>query len=103
MESAGQQRRASAPVLMVGAAFAFTLMGVCVEFASTRYGAGEIVFYRSLVGLALMALVMRWRGIGWATRVPGMHFWRSLSGTIALCLWFYAIGGLPLATAITVS
>ena len=103
VESAGRQRRASAPVLMVGAAFAFTLMGVCVKFASTRYGAGEIVFYRSLIGLALMALAMRWRGIGWATRVPGMHFWRSLSGTVALCLWFYAIGGLPLATAITLN
>jgi len=83
VDRARRQVQASAPVLMVGAAFAFTLMGVCVKFASTRYGAGEIVFYRSLVGLALMALVMGWRGIGRATRVPGMHLWRSLSGTVA--------------------
>ena len=32
-----------------------------------------------------------------------MHFWRSLSGTTSLCLWFYAIGGLPLATAMTLN
>jgi S-adenosylmethionine uptake transporter len=88
---------------MVGAALAFTLMSVCVKLASAQYGAGEIVLYRSLVGLALMAFVLRWRGIGWRTRVPAMHFWRSLSGTTALCLWFYAIGGLPLATAITLN
>lgn len=32
-----------------------------------------------------------------------MHLWRSASGTTALCLWFVAIGGLPLATAMTLN
>ena len=32
-----------------------------------------------------------------------MHFWRSLSGVIALSLWFYSIGKLPLATAMTLN
>ena len=32
-----------------------------------------------------------------------MHFWRSLSGVLARSLWFYAIGQLPLATAITLN
>jgi len=32
-----------------------------------------------------------------------MHFWRSLSGVTALVLWFYAIGNLPLATAMTLN
>jgi drug/metabolite transporter (DMT)-like permease len=61
------------------------------------------VLYRALVGLALMAVVVHWRGVGWRTRHPAMHFWRSLSGTTALCAWFYAIGGLPLATAMTLN
>jgi len=103
LRGAGRHRLASPPMLMVGAALAFTLMGVGVKLASAQYGAGEIVFYRSLVGLVLMALVLRWRGTGWRTRVPAMHFWRGLIGTTALCLWFYAIGGLPLATAITLN
>ncbi len=30
-------------------------MGVCVKLASAHYAAGEIVLYRALVGLALMA------------------------------------------------
>jgi S-adenosylmethionine uptake transporter len=38
-----------------------------------------------------------------ATRHPGMHFRRALSGTISLTLWFYAIAGLPLATAMTIN
>ena len=89
--------------LMVGASFLFALMGVCVKLASAQYGAGEIVLYRSLVGLVLMTGVLRARGISWRTPVPAMHFWRSLSGATALCMWFYAIGGLPLATAMTLN
>ena len=89
--------------LMVTASFLFALMGVCVKLASEQYSAGEIVLYRSLVGLVLMTGVLRWRGIPWRTSVPAMHFWRSLSGATALCMWFYAIGGLPLATAMTLN
>ena len=88
---------------MVTASLLFALMGACVKLASAQYGAGEIVLYRSLVGLVLMTVVLRWRGISWRTRVPAMHFWRSLSGATALCMWFYAIGGLPLATAMTLN
>ena len=88
---------------MLGAALLFSLMGAGVKLASSTYGAGEIVFFRALVGLVLMAGVMRLRGVALATPVPAMHFWRSLTGVCALCLWFYAIGNLPLATAMTLN
>ncbi len=88
---------------MMAASALFALMGVCVKLASAHYGAGEIVLYRSLIGLALMASVLRLRGIGWRTPVPAMHFWRATIGTVGLCLWFYAIGVLPLATAMTLN
>ena len=78
-------------------------MGVCVKLASAEYPAGELVFYRSLTGAVLMLIVARWQGGTVVTRVPGMHFWRSFSGVISLCLWFYAIGNLPLATAMTLN
>jgi S-adenosylmethionine uptake transporter len=93
----------NAPALMVGASFLFAVMGVCVKLASAHYGAGEIVLYRALVGLVLMGALVQWRGIGFRTRVPAMHFWRSLAGTTSLCCWFYALGGLPLATAMTLN
>ncbi len=95
--------RLSAPWLMVLASLLFALMGVCVKFASAHYGSGEIVLYRSLVGLVLMVGALWGRGLSWRTPVPAMHFWRSAAGTTSLCLWFYAIGVLPLATAMTLN
>ena len=50
-----------------------------------------------------MSAVARWQGGTLRTAVPAMHFWRSISGVTALCLWFYAIGNLPLATAMTLN
>jgi len=92
-----------APVLMVLATFLFATMGVCVKLASEFYAASEIVMYRGLVGSVMMALLSHRQGIGLKTRLPGMHLWRSISGVTSLCLWFYAIGKLPLATAMTLN
>ncbi|WP_372524839.1 DMT family transporter [Piscinibacter sp.] len=91
------------PWLMVLASFLFATMGVCVKLASAQYDAGEIVFYRGLTGALMIAAVARWQRGSLRTVVPAMHFWRSLSGVTALCLWFYAIGKLPLATAMTLN
>jgi S-adenosylmethionine uptake transporter len=93
----------TAPWLMVLASLLFATMGVCVKLASAHYATGEIVFYRGLVGMLLMGAFARWREGTLRTPVPAMHFWRSLSGVTALCLWFYAIGNLPLATAMTLN
>jgi len=88
---------------MLGASLLFALMSVGVKLASAQYSAGEIVMYRASIGLVLMTAVMRSRSIPLATPVAAMHFWRSLCGVSALCLWFYAIGNLPLATAVTLN
>jgi drug/metabolite transporter (DMT)-like permease len=93
----------SPALLIVGASFLFATMGVCVKLASAHYVAGEIVFYRGLVGTVLLAALTRWQGTTLATRLPAAHFWRSLSGVVSLSLWFYAIGKLPLATAMTLN
>jgi S-adenosylmethionine uptake transporter len=92
-----------APALMLIAGLCFAVMGVCVKFASEFYAAGEMVFYRGIVGAFAMATLSRTRGIPLRTPVPMMHFWRSISGVASLSLWFYAIGGLPLATAVTLN
>jgi drug/metabolite transporter (DMT)-like permease len=93
----------SASWLMVIATFLFATMGVCVKLASAYYGTGEIVMYRGLVGAVMMAALARQRGEPLATTVPGMHLWRAVVGVSALSLWFYAIAGLPLATAVTLN
>ncbi|KQV93350.1 DMT family transporter [Rhizobacter sp. Root1221] len=92
-----------ASALMVLATFLFASMGVCVKLASDLYGTGEIVFYRGLIGASMLFVVSRVRRGTLATPVPSMHFWRSLTGVTALCMWFYSIGNLPLATAMTLN
>jgi len=88
---------------MLSASLLFSIMGVCVKLASAYYSAGEIVLYRSLVGALFIFGLTRVRGGSLRTAVPGMHFWRSLTGVCSLVLWFYSIGKLPLATAITLN
>jgi S-adenosylmethionine uptake transporter len=88
---------------MLCASLLFAVMGVCVKFASAQYSAGEIVFYRSLVGMVFIFGLASVRNQTLATTVPAMHFWRSASGVVSLVLWFHAIGGLPLATAMTLN
>ena len=89
--------------MIVLASFLFASMGVCVKLASSLYSPGEIVIYRGLTGAVMMIGLARWKLGTLRTTVPGMHLWRSLSGTSALCLWFYAISNLPLATAMTLN
>ncbi len=88
---------------MVLASLLFSTMGVCVKFASETCGAGEIVMVRGAVGVVLVGALARARGVNLATTVPAMHFWRNASGVTALVAWFYAIGGLPLSTGMTLN
>lgn len=88
---------------MVGATLLFALMGAAVKAASALYTPGEIVLVRSAIGMAAMALLLRWRGIAFTSPLPRLHLARSVSGVVALCLWFTAIGALPLATAMTLN
>lgn len=63
--------------------------------ASAHFNAAELVFYRGLIGIAILWMLARSQQITLATRYPGMHAWRSLVGVASLGAWFYAIGKLP--------
>jgi S-adenosylmethionine uptake transporter len=88
---------------MIAASFIFALMGVCVKFASAHYSAAELVCYRGIVSAAFVWIWARSSGVTLGTRLPGMHAWRSFIGVVSLGGWFYAIGHLPLATAMTLN
>ncbi|MDE2455494.1 MAG: EamA family transporter, partial [Burkholderiales bacterium] len=92
-----------APLLIVVASLLFSLMALCVKLASALYGTGEIVMYRGLVGMAVMAVLVRARGGSLRSPVPALHFRRGASGVASLCLWFYSLRGLPIATAMTLN
>jgi len=88
---------------MLAASLFFATMAVCVKFASVSFNASELVFWRGLIGMAVMGAWARSQGTSLATRHAGMHAWRSLVGVLSLGAWFYAIAGLPLATAMTLN
>lgn len=88
---------------MVLAAFFFATMGVGVKFASASFNTFELVFYRSLVSVIFMGLVLHARATPLRTPVPMMHAWRAVIGVLSLTSWFYAIAHLPLATAMTLN
>ena len=98
-----RERVEHAAWLMLGSACLFALMGVCVKLASAQYGTGEIVMYRGAVGAVFIVGWTAWRGGSLRTALPGMHAWRAVVGVSSLALWFYAIGNLPLATAMTLN
>jgi S-adenosylmethionine uptake transporter len=88
---------------MILAALFFSMMGVCVKFASAHFHAFELVFFRGLIGVIFMASLCRIQGVPLRTPIPLMHVWRSVVGVTSLAAWFYAIGYLPLATAMTLN
>lgn len=88
---------------MLVAGLLFGCMGVFVKLGSAYFSHVELVLYRSLFGLLLVYGIMFRQRIGVATPRWRNHLWRSLSGSIALTLFFYCITVLPLATAVTLN
>lgn len=92
---------------MLVAAALFALMGVLVKHLSAQFSSAELVFYRSVFGLAAIwitiAVAQRRLFSPLATPHARAHVWRGLSGFTALVLFFYAIARLPLAMAVTLN
>lgn len=88
---------------MLVASFVFAIMGVCVKLASDTSSTSEIVMSRGAVGVLVLYSLARARGLPLKTAYPWHHAWRGFVGVTALWLWFFAIGQLPLATAMTLN
>lgn len=87
---------------LLGAAFFFSLMSLCVKLAGERLPIMQIVLARYAVMLALTQ-VMLWQARLSATGVdrPAL-IGRSLTGFAALSLFYYAIVELPLGDVTTI-
>lgn len=88
---------------MLFASFAFSIMGVCVKLASETYSTAEIIMYRGIVGVCFMYGYIKLLGGTMRTTLPWEHVWRGVIGVVALWLWFFSIGELPLATGMTLN
>jgi S-adenosylmethionine uptake transporter len=103
VSSANQALIAMQALWMVLGSFFFATMAVGIKVAAGSFNTFELVFYRGVVSVIFIALVLRTRGTALRTPVPMMHAWRSLIGVLSLASWFYAIAHLPLATAMTLN
>jgi drug/metabolite transporter (DMT)-like permease len=93
---------------MLAAGAGFALMSVFVKLAASQFSSHELVFWRSLLGLAFIWLFLRLpNGGGAERRLVGvnlaMQLRRGLVGFIALASFFYAVVRLPMSVAITLN
>ena len=83
---------------LLGAAFLFAVMGLCVKLASVTHSAVEITFYRSFISLLLLCVLVRVQRVPLATPHWRWQLIRGFVGFLAVFSYFYAITLLPLAT-----
>jgi drug/metabolite transporter (DMT)-like permease len=88
---------------MLVAAFLFACMGVLVKLGAEHFSTAELVFYRSLIGVAITWVAVRHYRLTLRTDHWKMHCSRGLAGLGSLLLFFYCIMELPLATAISLN
>jgi len=88
---------------MLVAAFMFACMGVLVKFGAVYFSSTELVFYRSLFGVWMTYLIIRYYRLPVATPHWRVHCWRGISGLVSLLMFFYCLTELPLATAMSLN
>ncbi|MGM7652945.1 DMT family transporter [Serratia marcescens] len=86
---------------MVVASGFFALMGACIKLASTTVGFFDIIFYRSLINVLIVAALIKIQRLGFRTRHLGLHMKRAAIGNAAMYCGFYSLIHLPIATATT--
>jgi len=92
-----------ASLWMLFASFAFAAMGAGVKLASDFYTTSELLMYRGLVGAVILLVMVRHKKGTFRTSFTKAHLLRSAVGVTSLWLWFFAIGRMPLATAMTLN
>ena len=93
---------------MLAAGLSFAIMSVFAKQGAAYFSSHELVFYRSLLGLAFIYIIMRMPGGAPAPRVLrgghlGLHLRRGLVGFIALATFFYAVAHLHMSVAVTLN
>ncbi len=81
-------------------ALLFSVLGICIRYASHSVDNYTIVFFRNVVGLILFLPFIFKQGTGFVkTEKLWMHTWRSIVGLAAMYGFFYAIAHLKLSNA----
>ena len=92
-------------VWMIGATVLLAVAAAIAKWQAAFYPVGEVMFIRSLSGLAACALlILPMSGLAvFATSRPGAHIARGLSQSISQTLTVLAVSLMPLAGAVAIS
>jgi drug/metabolite transporter (DMT)-like permease len=93
----GEQRRGL--LLLLGAAFSFSVMSALVKLAGRDLPLGMAVFARCAVTLVLSYAMVRWQGLPARGNDQKLLVLRGLFGLGGLVCFFYAVMQLPIAEA----
>ena len=88
---------------MSGALVSFLAMAVSARELSAALGTFQILFFRSVIGLLVLALLLS--RSGWhqlATASIGLHFARNIAHYAGQFGWFYSIAVIPLAAVFAI-
>ncbi len=88
---------------MLFASFMFALMGVFAKLLSHSMPSLEVVFFRNLFGVAIIAATLLKKPMAHKGGKPLLLFFRGLMGFLALLAFFYNIAHIPLGDAMTYS
>ncbi len=89
---------------MVLGGFSFTIVAICLRYATTDVHPFEVAFFRNAFGLFIIAPVLLRRGLGTLrTRRLGTHALRATTSVLATLCWFSGFASMPIAdmTALT--
>ncbi|MBO7173015.1 MAG: DMT family transporter [Burkholderiaceae bacterium] len=86
---------------MLVAAVLYTVMAIFIKYAVETFSVYEIIFYRSLFGLALLIPILKKTHISLRSPVAGLQFGRNFFTMIHLALGAYILWVLPIGTAQT--
>ncbi len=85
------------------AALLLTAMGALVKHLGRDIPPVQMVFFRSLVSVVVVAPIMLRGGLSaFYTKRPGWHLLRTLTGTTGMFCVFYAFSHLPLAETVAI-
>lgn len=86
-----------AALWMLGAIVSFSAMAVAGREIAAELDTFELMLYRSVLGLAIVAAILARRGFTQVrTRRPGAHVLRNLFHFTGQNLWFYGVAAIPL-------
>jgi drug/metabolite transporter (DMT)-like permease len=86
-------------ILAILSSLVFSIMNALVKAVSLSIPSAEVVFFRSIIGTAIIYFMMKQSKVEFSTKGVPMLFVRGLLGALYLLAYFYTISKIPLADA----